>query len=79
VRDRTKRRETLTRPPPGGVPGELRGLEYLHKHYGRLPWADVMAPAIRVARHGFRVTEDLVSYMAAATAGSVDFLTTDPT
>jgi gamma-glutamyltranspeptidase/glutathione hydrolase len=38
-----------------------------------------MAPAIRVARHGFRVTEDLVSYMAAATAGSVDFLTTDPT
>ena len=38
-----------------------------------------MAPAIRVARHGFRVTEDLVRYMAAATAGSVDFLTTDPT
>lgn len=38
-----------------------------------------MAPAIRVARYGFRVTEDLVRYMAAATAGSVDFLTTDPT
>lgn len=79
MRDRTKQRATLTRLPPSGVPGELRGLEYLHKHYGRLPWADVMAPAIRVARHGFRVTEDLVNYMAAATAGSVDFLTTDPT
>lgn len=38
-----------------------------------------MAPAIRAACHGFRVTEDMVRHMAAATAGSVDFLTTDPT
>ncbi|KAK8133322.1 Glutathione hydrolase proenzyme [Apiospora kogelbergensis] len=46
-----------------GVPGELRGLEYLHNNYGALPWAQVMAPAIKVARNGFRVTEDLVRYM----------------
>ena len=30
-------------PLPSGVPGELRGTEYLHKHYGSLPWSTVLA------------------------------------
>ncbi|KPM45209.1 Gamma-glutamyltranspeptidase 1 [Neonectria ditissima] len=60
-----------------GVPGELRGLEYLHKNYGVLPWADVVAPAIRVARRGFTVNEDLVRYMNSISGG--EFLTDDPT
>ncbi|KAI1492914.1 gamma-glutamyltransferase 1 [Biscogniauxia mediterranea] len=60
-----------------GVPGELRGLEYLHKNYGSLPWAEVMAPAIKVARYGFNVTEDLVHYMDSVTP-SGDFLVQDP-
>ncbi|KAJ0163446.1 Gamma-glutamyltransferase [Colletotrichum tanaceti] len=60
-----------------GVPGELRGLEYLHNKYGRLPWAEVVEPAVKVARHGFRVNEDLVRYMDSATANG-DFLTEDP-
>ncbi|KAH9897596.1 gamma-glutamyltransferase 1 [Xylariomycetidae sp. FL2044] len=59
-----------------GVPGELRGMEYLHKHYGNLPWADVLAPAIKVARYGFNVTEDLIKYMDSVDG---DFLTNDPT
>ncbi|KAK7994633.1 gamma-glutamyltranspeptidase [Apiospora marii] len=58
-----------------GVPGELRGLEYLHHNYGALPWAQVMAPAIKVARDGFRVTEDLVRYMDSAGG---NFFTEDP-
>ena len=40
-----------------GVPGELRGLEYVHKKYGALDWAKVMAPAIKVARQGWAVDE----------------------
>ncbi|KND87087.1 Gamma-glutamyltranspeptidase 1 [Tolypocladium ophioglossoides CBS 100239] len=59
-----------------GVPGELRGTEYAHKKYGKLPWADVLAPAIKVARYGFTVTEDLVRYMDS---GPNKFLTEDPT
>ncbi|EDU45387.1 Ggt Gamma-glutamyltransferase [Pyrenophora tritici-repentis] len=51
-----------------GVPGELRGLQYLHEHYGALPWAKVLAPAVKVARDGWKVNEDLVRYMASATA-----------
>jgi gamma-glutamyltranspeptidase/glutathione hydrolase len=59
------------------VPGEVRGLEYLHKNYGSLPWHKVLEPAIRTARYGFPVTRDLVKYMAAATAEG-DFLSQDP-
>ncbi|PGH03995.1 gamma-glutamyltransferase [Helicocarpus griseus UAMH5409] len=62
-----------------GVPGELRGLEYLHKKYGSLPWSTVMEPSIRTARDGWTVSEDLVDYMDSATDGEEDFLVTDPT
>lgn len=61
-----------------GVPGELRGLEYLHKRYGALPWKRVVAPAVNVARKGFVVTQDLVNYMTAATSLSGDFLSYNP-
>ncbi|KAK6223827.1 gamma-glutamyltransferase [Colletotrichum tabaci] len=60
-----------------GVPGELRGLEHLHKKYGKLPWAKVVEPAVKVARHGFRVNEDLVRYMNSVTPNG-NFLTEDP-
>ena len=59
-----------------GVPGELRGLEYIHKKYGDLPWADVMDPAIKLARFGFEVNEDIVKYMDSVDPN--DFLTEDP-
>jgi gamma-glutamyltranspeptidase/glutathione hydrolase len=36
------------------VPGELRGLEHLHRRYGVLPWKTLVMPAVRVARDGFR-------------------------
>lgn len=38
-----------------GVPGAVAGLMRLHEEYGSLPLADVMAPAIDYAEHGFRV------------------------
>ncbi|KAL2130523.1 hypothetical protein VTI74DRAFT_6264 [Chaetomium olivicolor] len=61
-----------------GVPGELRGLEYLHQKYGTLPWKTLVMPAVRVARDGFRVTEDLVRYMKAASVYNNTFLVDDP-
>lgn len=59
-----------------GVPGELRGLEYLHKKYGSKPWKYLMEPAIKVARYGFPVGSDLVRYIASTTNNS--FLVQDP-
>ncbi|OJJ81661.1 gamma-glutamyltransferase [Aspergillus glaucus CBS 516.65] len=63
-----------------GVPGDLRGLEYLHKKYGSLPWSTVLQPAIQTAREGFTVNEDLLHYIDTAIAedGNNDFLCTDP-
>jgi len=60
-----------------GVPGEIRGLEYLHTTYGKLPWKMVVKPAVRVARAGFPVTEDLVRYMENS-GGNTSFLVMDP-
>ena len=60
-----------------GVPGELRGLQYLHQHYGKLPWRALVEPAVKVAREGFRVTKDLVSRMNMTTPSNA-FLYTDP-
>ncbi|KAF7591309.1 hypothetical protein BBP40_001685 [Aspergillus hancockii] len=62
-----------------GVPGEVRGLEYLHKKYGSLPWSTVIQPAIQTARQGFPVGPDLVRYMKSAVGSKEDFLSQNPT
>lgn len=36
-----------------GVPGVLRMLEMVHGEQGRLPWAELFAPAIALAENGF--------------------------
>lgn len=42
-----------------GVPGTVRGFEYAQRKYGRLRWADVVMPAVRLAREGFEISYGL--------------------
>lgn len=39
-----------------GIPGLLHGLYTAHKRYGKLPWAEVVKPAVRVCKNGFYIS-----------------------
>lgn len=61
----------ITRIPPYGplpvsVPGAVDGWDQLHKKFGRLPFAEILQPAITYAENGFPVTELISFYLAAA-------------
>ena len=51
-----------------GVPGTVRGLELAHKTFGKLKWADVVAPAIKLTEDGFPVTDGLAKRLNTVTA-----------
>jgi len=50
---------SLVGPLAAGVPGSPAGLWELHQRYGLLDWAQVVAPAVRLAGDGFVVTPRL--------------------
>ena len=52
-----------------GVPGTLRVLEAVHKQHGRLPWARLFAPAIRLATERLSGLGALASAVALGGGG----------
>jgi gamma-glutamyltranspeptidase/glutathione hydrolase len=44
-----------------GVPGQLRVMAMAHAQSGKLPWAQLFQPAIRLARDGFRASPRLAN------------------
>ena len=52
-----------------GVPGTVRMLEAAWKQQGKLAWADLFAPAIRLATDGFPVSKALAKAIAANKGG----------
>ena len=42
-----------------GVPGTVRGLGLAHARWGKLPWADLVRPAVGLAREGFPISASL--------------------
>lgn len=50
------------------VPGEVAGLAALHERFGRLAWAELVEPAIRLAEVGFPVNQILAQMVQADSA-----------
>ncbi|MDI2591973.1 gamma-glutamyltransferase [Pseudomonas sp. 681] len=48
-----------------GTPGVLRALELAHEKHGRLPWAKLFEPAIKLAEQGFAISPRLHQLIAA--------------
>lgn len=42
-----------------GVPGVVKAMELAHREHGRLPWADLFEPAIKIAETGFQISRRL--------------------
>jgi gamma-glutamyltranspeptidase / glutathione hydrolase len=46
-----------------GVPGNIRMFALAHRRHGKLPWAKLFAPAIRLARNGFEITPRMAEFL----------------
>ncbi|MFO0843800.1 MAG: gamma-glutamyltransferase [Gemmataceae bacterium] len=53
-----------------GVPGTVAGLYLAHQRFGRLPWKDVVSPAVRLAGEGFVIDAQLASSLGWALRGT---------
>ena len=53
------------------VPGILAGWAALHERYGKMPWAQILAPAIDYAENGFPVTTAVAGQMTSTDFGKV--------
>ena len=42
-----------------GTPGSVAGFDFAHKKFGSKPWAELVAPALQLARNGFSVSQTL--------------------
>ena len=59
-----------------GVPGTVLGLWEAHKKFGKLPWAELLTPAIGYAQQGFKVAGQQYQYREDANklfAGKTNF------
>ena len=45
-----------------GVPGTVMGLWEAHRKFGKLPWSELLTPAIGYAKNGFKVAEKQYQY-----------------
>ena len=45
-----------------GVPGPVLGMWEAHQRFGKLPWSELITPAVGYAREGFTVADQQFQY-----------------
>ena len=58
---------------PIGVPGTVRGMALAHKRFGKLPWKDLVAPALKLADEGFAIDASLAGQLNGVVSSSPEF------
>ena len=48
------------------IPGTVAGLDHILREYGTMTWAELVEPALTLARDGFPVTDDLANNLRAS-------------
>jgi gamma-glutamyltranspeptidase/glutathione hydrolase len=56
-----------------GVPGTVRGLAAAHSRYGKVPWRELVLPAVKLARDGFNIDPALASGLNSMLRTSTEF------
>ncbi len=56
-----------------GVPGTVRGLELAHREFGKLPWSELVSPAVQLAEEGFALDQYLADSLNELLKESPDF------
>ena len=56
-----------------GVPGTVRGMALAHQRFGKLPWKDVVMPAVKLAEEGFILDNYLASSLNGVVWGSPEY------
>ena len=52
-----------------GVPGSVAGLQLAHQRLGKLPWRELVEPAVRLAARGFKMSPGLAADLAGRLKG----------
>ncbi len=56
-----------------GVPGTVRGMALAHQRFGKLPWKDLVMPAVRLAEGGFTLDAAVAKQLNDVLGKSRDF------
>ncbi len=56
-----------------GVPGTVRGMALAHQKFGKLPWKDLVLPAVKLAEEGFALDAAVASSLNNVVSSAADF------
>ncbi|MEM9489231.1 MAG: gamma-glutamyltransferase, partial [Myxococcota bacterium] len=68
--------DSRTGPRAAGIPGVVAGLAMAHKKYGKLPWKDLVTPAVALARDGWKLDRFHAEDLGWGTQRMVDLTAT---